>query len=124
MGIYRQPAKWESIPSERMSKTTATISAAAAANAMPSLFSKFMALEPVPCAMATLRQLLSPRGHLSSLPPARGLLGSPYVQFWKTENSGRLDSSRGWGDRRAIPGLVDASNLRTVNAVKILLGCQ
>jgi hypothetical protein len=44
----------------------------------------------------------------------------PYVQFWEAENSGRLDSSRRWGHRRAISCLVDASNLRTVNAIKIL----
>ena len=57
MAIYRQPAKWKSIPSERMSQTVATISVAAAANAMLSFFFIFMASEPVACAMAMLRQL-------------------------------------------------------------------
>lgn len=51
---------------------------------------------------------------------ARGLLALPYVQLWETENSGRLDSSRRWGHRRAIPCLVDAPNLRTVNALRVL----
>ena len=48
----------------------------------------------------------------------RGLLPLPYVQFWETENSGRLDSSRRRGHRRDVPCLVDASDLRIVNARK------
>ena len=49
-------------------------------------------------------------------PLTRGLLPSPYVQFWETENSGRLDDSRRRGHRRDIRYLVDASDLRIVNA--------
>ena len=51
-------------------------------------------------------------------PPARGLLPLPHVQFWETENSWRLDSSHRGGHRRDIPCLVDASDVRTVNALK------
>ena len=47
-----------------------------------------------------------------------GLLPLPHVQFWKTENSWRLDSSHRGGHRRDFPRLVDASNVRTVNALK------
>jgi hypothetical protein len=76
IAIYRQPAKWKSIPSERMSQTTATISVAAAANAMPSFFFKFMALEPVACAMGMLRKQLkaswsSPEQPMLSIPLVR-----------------------------------------------------
>jgi hypothetical protein len=53
-------------------------------------------------------------------PPARGLLPLPHVQFWETENSWRLDSSYRGGHRRDIPCLVDASDVRTVNALKTL----
>src|ERR1700675_1727442 len=52
------------------------------------------------------------------MPPARGLLPLPHVQFWETENSWRLDSSHRGGRRRDIPCLVDASDIRTVNALK------
>jgi hypothetical protein len=41
-----------------------------------------------------------------------------HVQFWETENSWRLDSSYRGGHRRDIPCLVDASDVRTVNALK------
>ena len=51
-------------------------------------------------------------------PPARGLLPLPHVQFWETENSWRLDSLHRGGHRRDIPCLVDASDVRTVNALK------
>jgi hypothetical protein len=50
--------------------------------------------------------------------PARGLLPLPHVQFWEAENSRRLDSSHRGGHRRDIPCLVDASDVRTVNALK------
>ena len=49
---------------------------------------------------------------------SRGLLPSPHVQFWETQNSWRLDSSHRGGYRRDIPRLVDASNVRAVNALK------
>ena len=51
-------------------------------------------------------------------PPARGLLPLPHVQFWETENSGRLDRSHRGRHRRDISCLVDASDLRTLNAFK------
>jgi hypothetical protein len=44
----------------------------------------------------------------------------PHVQFWKTENSWRLDSSHRGGHRRDIPCLVDASDVRVVNVLKLL----
>ena len=50
--------------------------------------------------------------------PARGLLPLPYVQFWETENSWRLDSSHRGGHRRDIPCLVDAADVRTLNALR------
>jgi len=50
--------------------------------------------------------------------PARSLLPLPHVQFWETENSGRLDRSHRGSHRRDIPCLVDASDVRTVNAPK------
>ena len=53
-------------------------------------------------------------------PPVRRLLTLPYVQFWETENGWRLDSSHSGGHRRDIPCLVDASDVRTVNAIKLL----
>ena len=53
-------------------------------------------------------------------PPVAGLLPFPHVQFWETENSCRLDSSHRGGYRRNIPCLVDASDIRTVNALKTL----
>src|ERR1700722_2371224 len=64
--------------------------------------------------------------------PARSLLPLPHVQFWETENSGRLDRSHRGSHRRDIPCLVDASDVRTLNAFKtspawsksaISLGC-
>jgi hypothetical protein len=48
-----------------------------------------------------------------------GLLPLPHVQFWQTENSWRLDRSHCGRHRRNISGLVDASDVRTVNAVEI-----
>ena len=39
------------------------------------------------------------------------------VQLWETENSWRLGSSHRGGHRRDIPCLVDASDVRTVNAL-------
>jgi len=48
----------------------------------------------------------------------RGLLPLPHVQFWETENSWRLDRSHRGGHRRDIPCLVDASHVRTVNALE------
>jgi hypothetical protein len=51
-----------------------------------------------------------------------GLLPLPHVQFWQTENSWRLDRSHCGRHRRNISGLVDASDVRTVNAVEIDLG--
>ena len=47
-----------------------------------------------------------------------GLLPLRHVQFWETENSRRLGSSHRGGHRRDIPCLVDASDVRTVNALK------
>jgi hypothetical protein len=47
-----------------------------------------------------------------------GLLPLPHVQFWDTENIWRLDSSHRGGHRRDIPCLVDASDVRAVNALK------
>jgi len=41
----------------------------------------------------------------------------PHVQFRETENSWRLDSSHRGGHPRDIPCLVDASDVRTVNAL-------
>jgi hypothetical protein len=49
-----------------------------------------------------------------------GLLRLSHVQFWKTKNSCRLDRSHRGDHRRYIPGLVDASDVRTVNAIKLL----
>jgi len=46
------------------------------------------------------------------------LLPLPHVQFWQTENSCRLDSSHRGAHRRDISCLVDASDVRTVNALK------
>ena len=57
-------------------------------------------------------------------PPARGLLPLPHVQFWETENSGRLDRSHCGSHRRDIPRLVDASDVRTLNAFKTPTECQ
>jgi hypothetical protein len=51
-------------------------------------------------------------------PLVRGLLALPHVQFWETENSWRLDSSHRRGHRGDIPCLVDATDVRTVNALK------
>jgi len=48
----------------------------------------------------------------------RGLLPFPHVQFWETETSWRLDRSHRGGHRRDIPCLVDASHVRTVNALE------
>jgi hypothetical protein len=48
------------------------------------------------------------------------LLPLQHVQFWETENSWRLDSSHRGGHRRDIPCLVDASDVRTVSALKTL----
>jgi hypothetical protein len=42
----------------------------------------------------------------------------PHVQFWETEDSGRLDRSHRGSHRRDIPCLVDASDVRTLNAFK------
>jgi hypothetical protein len=56
--------------------------------------------------------------YLPGSPPARGLLRLPHVQFWETENSGRLDRSHRGSHRRDIPCLVDASDVRTLNAFK------
>jgi hypothetical protein len=42
----------------------------------------------------------------------------PHVQFWVTENSWRLDRAHRGSHRRDIPCLVDASDVRTVNAIK------
>jgi hypothetical protein len=47
-----------------------------------------------------------------------GLLPLAHVQFWQTENSWRLDHSHRRGYRRDISGLVDAADVRTVNAVE------
>jgi hypothetical protein len=49
---------------------------------------------------------------------AGALLPLPHVQFWETENSGRLDRSHRGSHRRDIPCLVDASDVRTLNAFK------
>jgi hypothetical protein len=48
----------------------------------------------------------------------RALLPLPHVQFWQAENSCRLDRSHRRRHRRNIPCLVDASNVRTMNALK------
>lgn len=45
-----------------------------------------------------------------------GLLPLLDVQFWETENGWRLDHSHRRGHRRNIPYLVDASDVRIVNA--------
>jgi hypothetical protein len=42
----------------------------------------------------------------------------PRVQFWQAENGGRLDRSHRERRRSNIPGLVDASDVRTVNALE------
>jgi hypothetical protein len=47
-----------------------------------------------------------------------GLLRLLHVQFWETENSWRLGSSRRGGHRRNIPCLVDASDVCAVNVLK------
>jgi hypothetical protein len=47
-----------------------------------------------------------------------GLLPLAHVQFWQTENCWRLDRSHCGRHRRDISGLVDASDVRTVNAVE------
>ena len=44
-----------------------------------------------------------------------GLLPLAHVQFWQTENGGRLDRSHCGSYRRHISCLVDASDVRTVN---------
>jgi hypothetical protein len=49
-----------------------------------------------------------------------GLLLLAYVQLWQTENGWGLDRSHRGSHRRDIPGVVDAADLRTVNAVKNL----
>ena len=49
---------------------------------------------------------------------APGLLPLPHVQFWETENSGRLDRSRRGSHRRDVPYLVDATDLCIVNPLK------
>jgi len=51
-----------------------------------------------------------------------GPLPLPHVQFCETENSRGLDSSYRGGRRRDVPCLVDASDVRAVNALKIRLG--
>jgi hypothetical protein len=51
-----------------------------------------------------------------------GLLPLPHVQFWETENGGRLDRSHRGGHHRDIPCLVDASGVRTVNVLKAASG--
>jgi hypothetical protein len=53
---------------------------------------------------------------LKNLNPERGLLPLPHVQFRKAENGGRLDRSHRGGHRRDISCLVDAADVRTVNA--------
>jgi hypothetical protein len=50
--------------------------------------------------------------------PSRALLTLPHVQFWQAENTWRLDGSHRRRHRRNIPCLVDASNVRTMNALK------
>lgn len=47
-----------------------------------------------------------------------GLLPLPYVQFWKTENTWRLDRSYCGGHRRDIPCLVDVTDVRTLSATR------
>jgi hypothetical protein len=71
-------------------------------------------------------ELLDHTGHTahrgrrdSTLALGSVLLPLPHVQFWKTENSCRLDRSHRGGHRRDIPGLVDASDVRTVNAYEL-----
>lgn len=46
------------------------------------------------------------------------LLRLPHVQLWEAENHWRLGSSYRGGYRCDIPCLVDASDVRTVNALK------
>lgn len=43
-----------------------------------------------------------------------------HVQFWQTENCWRLDSSHRGGRPRDLPCLVDAADVRTVNALEAL----
>jgi hypothetical protein len=45
-----------------------------------------------------------------------GLLPLAHVQFWQTEDSWRLDRSHCRRYRRDFSGLVDAADVRTVNA--------
>jgi hypothetical protein len=47
---------------------------------------------------------------------AEVLLPLADVQFWETEDSWRLDGSHRWSDRRNIPCMVDASDVRAVKA--------
>lgn len=49
--------------------------------------------------------------------PGRSLLPLPNVQFWETEDDGRLDSSHRGRRHRDIPHLVDASDVRAVTAL-------
>jgi hypothetical protein len=42
--------------------------------------------------------------------------------FWETENSGRLDRSHRGSHRRDIPCLVDASDVRALNAFSVTVG--
>jgi len=57
---------------------------------------------------------------MATLRHVRGPATIANVQFWETENSWRLDRSHRGGHRCDIPCLVDASDVRTVNAHKIL----
>jgi hypothetical protein len=50
--------------------------------------------------------------------PAQGLLPLPHVQFRKAENTWRLDRSHSRGHPRDTAYLVDATDVRTVNALK------
>jgi hypothetical protein len=51
-------------------------------------------------------------------PPARGLLPLRRVQFWEIQNRWRLDRSHRGGTRHDFACLVDASDVRTVNAAQ------
>jgi len=72
---------------------------------------------------AALRHSAQPES-VSAIAIYRHLLGAllplPRVQFWETENSWRLDNSRRGGHCGDISCLVDASDVRTLNASKPL----
>jgi hypothetical protein len=57
------------------------------------------------------------QGYREVMPPARGLLPWPHVQFWEAENRRGLDRPHRWGHCRNIPCVVDASDVCTLRAL-------